>query len=97
MAETPSVDKDACVCPVAPGHSDDEPNGLCLGVPGETSDCAACLALDPEEPCLHDPEVYVIPPAEPVCMERAGCHDYRHGTDCPRFDWPRVLDTGLLR
>lgn len=45
-----------CICPVAAGYSDDEPQGLCLGVPGETSGCAACLALDPEEPCLHDPE-----------------------------------------
>ena len=50
-----TTEKD-CICPVAAGYSDDEPQGLCLGVPGETSDCAACLALDPEEPCLHDPE-----------------------------------------
>jgi hypothetical protein len=31
---------------------------------------------------------------ERVCMERVGCHDYRHGTDCPMYDWPRSLDAG---
>lgn len=60
----PTAENDACVCPVAASHTGDEPSGLCLGVPGETHGCAACLALDPEEPCLHDPEVYVIPPGE---------------------------------
>ncbi len=48
--------RELCICPAAPGYAEDEPNGLCLGVPGETNDCASCLVLDPEEPCLHDPE-----------------------------------------
>jgi hypothetical protein len=30
----------------------------------------------------------------PVCMERGGCHDYRHGTDCPMYDWSRSIDAG---
>jgi hypothetical protein len=32
--------------------------------------------------------------ADQVCMERVGCHDYKHGTDCPMYDWPRSLDAG---
>lgn len=43
-----------CICPPAPAYVDDEPAGLCLGVPGETTECAACLALDPEAPCLAE-------------------------------------------
>lgn len=28
------------------------------------------------------------------CMERTGCHDYKHGTDCPMHDWERSLEAG---
>ena len=40
-----SAEKDRCVCPT----------DLCLGVPGESDVCDACLVLDPGETCLHDP------------------------------------------
>ena len=40
-----AAEVDACVCPT----------DLCLGVPGESDACGACLALDLEESCLHDP------------------------------------------
>jgi hypothetical protein len=29
-----------------------------------------------------------------VCMRRTGCRDYRHGTDCPMYDWTLSLDLG---
>lgn len=40
-----------CVCPT------DDGVGLCLGVPGESDACGACLELDPEAHCLADAEV----------------------------------------
>lgn len=47
---------DACIC--APDGSQ------CLGVRGDHDDqpdaCAACLALDPDDFCLHDPEIYGV-------------------------------------
>lgn len=42
------TEKDRCCC---------DPEGPCLGVPGESDACGACLVLDPEEPCLNDPEI----------------------------------------
>lgn len=34
------------------------------------------------------------PDDEKTCMQRAGCHDYRHGSDCPMYDWDRALAAG---
>jgi hypothetical protein len=36
--------KDQCCCP----------DDICLGIPGESDACGACLALDQEEDCLAD-------------------------------------------
>jgi hypothetical protein len=40
------------------------------------------------------PSAEIAAAVERVCMERTGCHDYRHGTDCPMYDWPRSLELG---
>lgn len=32
--------------------------------------------------------------SETECMHRVGCHNYRHGTDCPMYDWERSLIAG---
>lgn len=45
MSAEKGLPADPCVC---------DPNGPCLGVPGDTIGCDACLALDPEEACIHD-------------------------------------------
>lgn len=43
---TDVVPDDGCIC-----------DGLvCLGVPGESDDCAACRDQDPEEACLREVE-----------------------------------------
>lgn len=45
------ADADRCVCA-------DEPDGICLGVRGESDACLACLERDPQLPCLADVEVH---------------------------------------
>jgi hypothetical protein len=49
---------------------------------------APCTCPDPSHSAEKDAGI------EPVCMERVGCHDYRHGTDCPMYDWGRSIDSG---
>lgn len=44
------TESDPCIC---------DPEGPCLGVPGESDACGTCLALDTEVPCLHDPEIEI--------------------------------------
>lgn len=49
MAEQTAEIADPCICP---------PEGPCLGADhdsGSTVECVACLVLDPEEACMHDP------------------------------------------
>lgn len=51
-----TADIDACVCPP----------DFCVGVPGDSDTCAACLTLDSEAACLRERP---IPPAMGACSE----------------------------
>lgn len=53
------MNADRCVCA---GHD------ICLGVPGESDACGACLELDLEERCLMDvrPDCYAVQVNQPA-------------------------------
>lgn len=80
MTAAPERTADPCVC---------DPDGPCLGVPGESDACGACLALDPEAPCLHDPEVDL----EPVTAIRPPVvtREAEHLRGCPMIEDPTRL------
>jgi len=72
------AETDQCVC---------DPDGPCLGVPGESDACGACLVLDPEEPCLHDPDLctcgrYVVDHSDPEPHHPENL-DREDDPDCP--------------
>jgi hypothetical protein len=50
-----AAEADRCVCA-------GEPAGICLGVPGESDACLACLERDPQLPCLADVELDEVTP-----------------------------------